>query len=202
MRRQSLPKNPRHCRTDHQQADDQAADLRVIDQVTRHCGQKETVIFSATRIIALGFYNAFKACIRSGKDDNGRAALQWKIVRGHPYLAKDFESITNDGLITPCARSTTRSSDAGRRRLENRQVDDEDISSTKKTASGAGCDIKLDLHDGASVRVFRRPRFASSPHARAGWPSVGRDHRTARRSSRTSRKASRARVLPLDPRRP
>ena len=40
----------------------------VIDQVYRHCGQKETVIF-CDRIMALGFYNAFKAGISFGKDD-------------------------------------------------------------------------------------------------------------------------------------
>jgi DNA-directed RNA polymerase subunit beta' len=42
--------------------------LRVIDQVYRHCGQKETVMF-CDRIMALGFYNAFKAGISFGKDD-------------------------------------------------------------------------------------------------------------------------------------
>jgi hypothetical protein len=40
----------------------------VIDQVYRHCGQKETVIF-ADRIMALGFRHAFKAGISFGKDD-------------------------------------------------------------------------------------------------------------------------------------
>ncbi len=38
----------------------------VIDQVYRHCGQKETVIF-CDRIMALGFYNAFKAGISSAR---------------------------------------------------------------------------------------------------------------------------------------
>ncbi len=40
----------------------------MIDTVYRHCGQKETVIF-CDRIMALGFYNAFKAGISFGKDD-------------------------------------------------------------------------------------------------------------------------------------
>ena len=40
----------------------------MIDQVYRHCGQKETVIF-CDRIMALGFHNAFKAGISFGKDD-------------------------------------------------------------------------------------------------------------------------------------
>ena len=40
----------------------------MIDPVYRHCGQKETVIF-CDRIMALGFYHAFKAGISFGKDD-------------------------------------------------------------------------------------------------------------------------------------
>src|SRR5436190_13678408 len=40
----------------------------MIDQVYRHCGQKDTVIF-CDRIMALGFHNAFKAGISFGKDD-------------------------------------------------------------------------------------------------------------------------------------
>ncbi|HJO86347.1 MAG TPA: DNA-directed RNA polymerase subunit beta', partial [Rhodospirillales bacterium] len=40
----------------------------VIDEVYRHCGQKETVIF-ADRIMGLGFQNACQAGISIGKDD-------------------------------------------------------------------------------------------------------------------------------------
>jgi DNA-directed RNA polymerase subunit beta' len=40
----------------------------VIDEVYRHCGQKETVIF-ADRIMALGFKNACDSGISFGKDD-------------------------------------------------------------------------------------------------------------------------------------
>ena len=40
----------------------------VIDQVYRHCGQKETVIF-CDRLMGLGFHQAFKAGISFGKDD-------------------------------------------------------------------------------------------------------------------------------------
>src|SRR6267142_2002808 len=71
----------------------------VIDQVYRHCGQKETVIF-CDRIMALGFYNAFKAGISFGKDDMVVPASKWKIVDGTRTLAKDFEQQYNDGLIT------------------------------------------------------------------------------------------------------
>ena len=40
----------------------------VIDEVYRHCGQKETVIF-ADRLMGLGFTYACKAGISFGKDD-------------------------------------------------------------------------------------------------------------------------------------
>src|ERR1700709_2129822 len=71
----------------------------VIDQVYRHCGQKETVIF-CDRIMALGFYNAFKAGISFGKDDMVVPASKWKLVDNTRALAKDFEQQYNDGLIT------------------------------------------------------------------------------------------------------
>src|SRR5947199_405203 len=71
----------------------------VIDQVYRHCGQKETVIF-CDRIMALGFYNAFKAGISLGKDAMGVPASKWKIVEETRGLAKEFEQQYNDGLIT------------------------------------------------------------------------------------------------------
>src|SRR5450759_5752530 len=71
----------------------------VIDQVYRHCGQKETVIF-CDRIMALGFYHAFKAGISFGKDDMVVPASKWKTVEDTRGLAKEFEQQYNDGLIT------------------------------------------------------------------------------------------------------
>jgi DNA-directed RNA polymerase subunit beta' len=71
----------------------------MIDQVYRHCGQKETVIF-CDRIMALGFHNAFKAGISFGKDDMVVPASKWKIIEKTRELAKEFEQQYNDGLIT------------------------------------------------------------------------------------------------------
>ncbi len=71
----------------------------MIDQVYRHCGQKETVIF-CDRIMSLGFYHAFKAGISFGKDDMVVPASKWKIVETTRELAKEFEQQYNDGLIT------------------------------------------------------------------------------------------------------
>jgi DNA-directed RNA polymerase subunit beta' len=71
----------------------------MIDQVYRHCGQKETVIF-CDRIMALGFHHAFKAGISFGKDDMVVPEKKWKIVEQTRTLAKEFEQQYNDGLIT------------------------------------------------------------------------------------------------------
>ncbi len=71
----------------------------MIDQVYRHCGQKETVIF-CDRIMALGFHNAFKAGISFGKDDMVVPSTKWKIIEQTRTLAKEFEQQYNDGLIT------------------------------------------------------------------------------------------------------
>src|SRR6266542_755115 len=71
----------------------------MIDQVYRHCGQKETVIF-CDRIMALGFYHAFKAGISFGKDDMVVPGSKWKNVEDTRQLAKELEQQYGDGLIT------------------------------------------------------------------------------------------------------
>src|SRR6188472_3999987 len=71
----------------------------MIDQVYRHCGQKETVIF-CDRIMALGFHHAFKAGISFGKDDMVVPNTKWKIIDKTRNEAKEFEQQYNDGLIT------------------------------------------------------------------------------------------------------
>src|SRR4051812_26136025 len=71
----------------------------VIDQVYRHCGQKETVIF-CDRIMALGFTHAFKAGISFGKDDMVIPDSKVKLVGDTQQLVKDYEQQYNDGLIT------------------------------------------------------------------------------------------------------
>jgi len=63
----------------------------VIDQVYRHCGQKETVIF-CDRIMALGFYNAFKAGISFGKERHGGAGIEVEDRGGHPYARQGIRA--------------------------------------------------------------------------------------------------------------
>ncbi|OWR00075.1 DNA-directed RNA polymerase subunit beta' [Sphingopyxis witflariensis] len=71
----------------------------VIDQVYRHTGQKETVLF-ADAIMGLGFRHAFKAGISFGKDDMIIPASKEGMVNETRALVKDFEQQYQDGLIT------------------------------------------------------------------------------------------------------
>ncbi len=71
----------------------------VIDEVYRHTGQKETVLF-ADAIMALGFRHACQAGISFGKDDMVIPAAKEKLVEETRTLAKDFEQQYQDGLIT------------------------------------------------------------------------------------------------------
>ncbi len=72
---------------------------KMIDSVYRHCGQKEAVVF-ADRIMALGFYNAYKAGISFGKDDMVIPGAKEKLVSATRELAKEYEQQYIDGLIT------------------------------------------------------------------------------------------------------
>ncbi|WP_294298702.1 DNA-directed RNA polymerase subunit beta' [uncultured Sphingomonas sp.] len=71
----------------------------VIDEVYRHTGQKETVLF-ADAIMALGFRHAFRAGISFGKDDMIIPDAKTGMVDETKALVKDFEQQYQDGLIT------------------------------------------------------------------------------------------------------
>jgi DNA-directed RNA polymerase subunit beta' len=71
----------------------------VIDQVYRHCGQKETVIF-CDRLMGLGFHQAFKAGISFGKDDLIVPAAKAELVASAEEKVKEYEQQYLDGLIT------------------------------------------------------------------------------------------------------
>ena len=72
---------------------------QIIDEVYRHCGQKETVLF-CDRLMGLGFYHACKAGISFGKDDMIVPAAKDKLVDQTRHVAKEFEQQWLDGLIT------------------------------------------------------------------------------------------------------
>ncbi len=71
----------------------------VIDQVYRHCGQKETVIF-CDRLMALGFQQACKAGISFGKDDLIVPDAKRVLVAEAQEQVKQYEQQYQDGLIT------------------------------------------------------------------------------------------------------
>ena len=71
----------------------------VIDQVYRHTGQKDTVLF-ADAIMSLGFKHAFKAGISFGKDDMIIPDSKDGMVDETKALVADYEQQYQDGLIT------------------------------------------------------------------------------------------------------
>jgi DNA-directed RNA polymerase subunit beta' len=71
----------------------------VIDQVYRHTGQKDTVLF-ADAIMGLGFKHACFAGISFGKDDMVIPTEKVGLIEETRALVRDFEAQYQDGLIT------------------------------------------------------------------------------------------------------
>nr|WP_298925115.1 DNA-directed RNA polymerase subunit beta' [uncultured Erythrobacter sp.] len=71
----------------------------VIDEVYRHTGQKDTVLF-ADAIMVLGFRHAFKAGISFGKDDMIIPDSKVGMVEETKELVAGYEQQYQDGLIT------------------------------------------------------------------------------------------------------
>jgi len=71
----------------------------VIDQVYRHTGQKDTVLF-ADAIMTLGFRHAFKAGISFGKDDMIIPDSKDGMIDETKALVADYEQQYQDGFIT------------------------------------------------------------------------------------------------------
>jgi DNA-directed RNA polymerase subunit beta' len=71
----------------------------LLDQVYRHCGQKETVIF-CDRLMTIGFQQACKAGISFGKDDLIIPPAKEKLVAQATEKVKEYEQQYLDGLIT------------------------------------------------------------------------------------------------------
>src|SRR5574337_286995 len=72
---------------------------QLIDEVYRHCGQKETVLF-ADALMALGFREACKAGISFGKDDMVVPATKQKLIDDTRHKVREFEQQYLDGLTT------------------------------------------------------------------------------------------------------
>ncbi len=71
----------------------------VIDEVYRHTGQKDTVLF-ADAIMSLGFRHAFRAGISFGKDDMIIPDSKVELVDQTKALVADYEQQYQEGLIT------------------------------------------------------------------------------------------------------
>ena len=71
----------------------------MIDDVYRHCGQKETVIF-CDHIMKLGFKHACNAGISFGKDDMIIPEEKVSLINDTNELVKEFEQQYIDGFIT------------------------------------------------------------------------------------------------------
>ncbi len=71
----------------------------LIDEVYRHCGQKETVLF-ADAMMSLGFREACKAGISFGKDDMVVPATKEKLIDETRHRVREYEQQYLDGLTT------------------------------------------------------------------------------------------------------
>jgi len=123
----------------------------VIDQVYRHTGQKETVLF-ADGIMSLGFRHAFRAGISFGKDDMVIPAEKEPLVDETRALVKDYEQQYQDGLITQ-QEKYNKVIDAWSRcgdRVANEMM--KEIQAVKKNPDGREADINsiyMMAHSGA-----------------------------------------------------
>jgi DNA-directed RNA polymerase subunit beta' len=72
---------------------------QIIDEVYRHCGQKETVLF-CDAVMTLGFREACKAGISFGKDDMVVPASKEKLIEETRHRVREYEQQYQDGLTT------------------------------------------------------------------------------------------------------
>src|ERR1700753_3871715 len=72
---------------------------QLIDEVYRHCGQKETVLF-ADALMALGFREACKAGISFGKDDMVVPDTKVNLIDETRHKVREYEQQYQDGLTT------------------------------------------------------------------------------------------------------
>jgi DNA-directed RNA polymerase subunit beta' len=71
----------------------------LIDEVYRHCGQKETVLF-ADAMMSLGFKEACKAGISFGKDDMVVPDAKHTLIEETRHRVREYEQQYQDGLTT------------------------------------------------------------------------------------------------------
>jgi DNA-directed RNA polymerase subunit beta' len=142
----------------------------VIDQVYRHTGQKDTVLF-ADAIMGLGFRHAFKAGISFGKDDMIIPDSKVGLIDETKALVADYEQQYQDGLIT--------------QQEKYNKVIDVWSRCGDQVAAAMMDEIRatpIDEYGREAPVKFGRARFADADeaagrHARADGQAFGRDHR-------------------------
>tara|TARA_B100000212_G_scaffold341417_1_gene324544 strand:- start:1014 stop:4781 length:3768 start_codon:yes stop_codon:yes gene_type:complete len=107
---------------------------RMIDDVYRHCGQKQTVIF-CDHIMKLGFKHACNAGISFGKDDMIIPEEKENLINETNQLVKEFEQQYIDGFITrgekynkvvdAWAKCTDRVEDKMMEKISSSKIDNE-----------------------------------------------------------------------------
>ena len=107
---------------------------RMIDDVYRHCGQKQTVIF-CDHIMKLGFKHACNAGISFGKDDMIIPEEKENLIYETNQLVKEFEQQYIDGFITrgekynkvvdAWAKCTDRVEDKMMEKISSSKIDNE-----------------------------------------------------------------------------
>ena len=107
---------------------------RMIDDVYRHCGQKQTVIF-CDHIMKLGFKYACNAGISFGKDDMIIPEEKENLINETNQLVKEFEQQYIDGFITrgekynkvvdAWAKCTDRVEDKMMEKISSSKIDNE-----------------------------------------------------------------------------
>ena len=168
----------------------------VIDQVYRHCGQKETVIF-CDRLMAHRLPPGLQGrhLLRQGRSDH--PAGQGEAGRPRPSdKVKEYEQQYLDGLITQ-GEKYNKVVDVWSNCTE--RVADEMMKAIRTPKPGEP------INSVCMMAAFRRPRLggadqAARRHARPDGQALGRDHRDADHLELQGR-PDRARVLQLDPRR-
>ena len=167
----------------------------VIDQVYRHCGQKETVIF-CDRLMSLGFQQACKAGISFGKDDLIIPEAKRHLVAEAQDQVKQYEQQYQDGLITQ-GEKYNKVVDVWSRCTD--KVAEEMLKMIRQAPPGEP------INSVWMMSEFGGPRLGGADQAagRNAWAdgqAVGGDHRDADHLELQGR-ADRARILQFDARR-
>ena len=137
----------------------------VVDEVYRHCGQKETVIF-ADRLMLLGFGHAAKAGISFGKDDMVIPATKDKLVD----RTKELVQAVRTAIFGRPDHQGREVQQGGRclgdlHRRSRRRDDEGDPCDRRAHRSGnrTQAPTQLHLHDGGQwCAWFGPPRSSSS----------------------------------------